>query len=97
MPECAKAYYLDQASARVALAAIREKAAQTVHRKLPVRVYPCDVCDGWHLTASPVRGRTPPWDRDPDWTRPAGQNHLQPRSRDVSKKQNKAAARNNGG
>jgi len=30
------------------------------------------LCDGWHLTAKPVGGRKPPWDRDPDWVRPTG-------------------------
>lgn len=40
--------------------------------KLPVRVYPCDVCAGWHLTSKKVSGKVPPWDRDPNWTRPGG-------------------------
>jgi len=71
MSGCSKAPYLDQASARLALAAIREKASRKGRTgKLPVRVYPCDACDAWHLTAKPVKGRTPPWDVNPDWQRP---------------------------
>jgi hypothetical protein len=38
--------------------------------KLPVRVYPCHVFEGWHLTSKKVSGKVPPWDRDPNWTRP---------------------------
>jgi len=82
---CEKAFYVDQDSARVALSSIREKAAKKGKQgRLPVRVYPCDVCDGWHLTAKPVDGRTPPWDRDPDWIRPKGTAHLQQRSAEVA-------------
>ena len=81
MRTCDKAFHADQAAARLALSRIQEKAAATGKRgKVPVRVYPCDVCDGWHLTAKPVQGRTPPWDRDPDWARPGGTAHLQARS-----------------
>ena len=39
-------------------------------QKLPKRIYPCDVCDGWHLTAKKGGRKTPPWDRDPAWSRP---------------------------
>jgi len=79
---CQKAFYPDQAVARLALSRIQEKAAATGKpTRVPVRVYPCDVCDGWHLTAKPVQGRKPAvWDRDPDWERPGGTAHLQPRS-----------------
>lgn len=71
--------------ARIALAKIHEKAATKgkPDARLPVRVYPCDVCDGWHLTAKRVNGRTPPWDRDPDWVRPGGTEQLQQRSAEV--------------
>ena len=94
MPECTKAYYLNQAAARVALAAILEKAERSpVTRKQPVRVYPCDVCDGWHLTGKPTRGKKPAWDRDPDWVRPGPTNHLRPRSREVTVSQTRAALR----
>jgi len=82
---CDKAFYVDQASARVALSSIREKAAKKGKQgRVPVRVYPCDVCDGWHLTAKPVDGRMLPWDRDPDWIRPNGTAHLQQRSAEVA-------------
>lgn len=78
---CDKAFHADQAAARLALASIHEKATtKGKPARLPVRVYPCDVCDGWHLTAKPVKGRKPPWDRDPAWVRPNGKAHLQPRS-----------------
>lgn len=66
---CAKASYVSQEEAREALAKIRESAKGP--RKPPVRVYPCDTCDGWHTTSKPNKGRTPPWDKDPDWQRPA--------------------------
>jgi hypothetical protein len=36
----------------------------------PVRVYPCDTCERWHLAAKPNKGKTPPWDLDPNWKRP---------------------------
>ena len=65
---CTKQYYRDQASARLALGSVLKKAKPGA--KLPRRVYPCDVCDGWHLTAKKVSGKTPPWDLDPDWSRP---------------------------
>lgn len=84
MRTCDKAFYADQAAARLALASIREKAtARGKLNRLPVRVYPCDVCDGWHLTAKAVQGRKPPWDRDPEWVRPGGTVHLQQRSAEV--------------
>lgn len=34
------------------------------------RVYPCDACDGWHLTSKRLSGKMAPWDLDPDWSRP---------------------------
>jgi hypothetical protein len=69
MADCSKKHYPDQASARAALQSIRNKD-RTEGVKLPKRVYPCDCCDGWHLTAKPLSGKTPQWDRDPDWVRP---------------------------
>lgn len=81
---CDKAFYVDQAAAHLALASIHEKAAKRGKRTpLPVRTYPCDVCDGWHLTSKTVKGRKPPWDRIPDWARPEGTAHLQQRSAEV--------------
>jgi hypothetical protein len=93
---CDKAFYRDQATARLALASVREKAAAKTVKPagLPVRVYPCDVCDGWHVTAKRVQGHEPPWDRDPAWVRPKGTAHLQQRSADVvtgSRRQRKRA------
>ena len=69
MADCSKKPYPDQASARAALQFILNKA-RTGGVKLPKRVYPCDSCDGWHLTARRLSGKTPPWDRDPNWVRP---------------------------
>ena len=81
---CEKAFHADQAAARLALTSILEKAARKGKSgPLPVRVYPCDVCDGWHLTTKPIRGREPPWDRDPNWLRPEGTAHLQQRSAEI--------------
>lgn len=56
--ECKKHYYRDQASARLALEHVLKKVKPEA--KLPRRVYPCDVCDGWHLTSRKVSGKTPP-------------------------------------
>lgn len=84
MRTCDKAFYVDQSTARLAMASIHERAAKKNKAvRVPVRVYPCDVCDGWHLTAKPVQGKTPPWDREPDWVRPNGTAHLQRRSGQV--------------
>ena len=66
---CTKNYYADQASARKALRFAREKAKPGM--KVPHRVYPCDVCDGWHLTSKASGRKLPPWDRDPSWSRPS--------------------------
>lgn len=95
MRTCDKACYADQAAAHLALASIREKAAKKGKlTRLPVRAYPCDLCDGWHLTAKSVQGRKPSWDRDPDWVRPGGTSQLQQRSAEVvsgSRRQRKRA------
>ena len=82
MRTCEKAYYAHQAAARAALASVLAKAAaKEGSTRPPVRVYPCDVCDGWHLTSKRVTGNaTPPWDRDPDWVRPGGTAGLLQRS-----------------
>lgn len=97
MRTCDKAFYLDQGAARLALAKIGEKAAKKGKpAQVPERVYPCDVCDGWHLTAQPAKGRVSPWDRDHAWVRPEGTARLQPRSADMpsgSKGQRKRARR----
>lgn len=85
MDPCPKAYYADQAVARLALEKISEKAERRGRGgQVPVRVYPCDVCDGWHLTAKLVKGKTPAWETDPNWVRPGNTDHLQRRG-EVSK------------
>jgi hypothetical protein len=66
---CTKQSFPDQASARLALAHVLKKSKPGV--KAPRRVYPCDRCDGWHLTSKRNSGKTPPWDLNPDWSRPA--------------------------
>jgi hypothetical protein len=66
---CTKQFHRDQAAARLALQAMLKKVKPGT--KAPVRVYPCDVCDGWHLTSKKVSGKSPPWDRDPNWSRPS--------------------------
>jgi hypothetical protein len=69
MAQCGKQFYPDQASARLALKHVQKKMVPG--KRQPIRVYPCDVCEGWHLTAKPSAGRkTPPWDLDPNWSRP---------------------------
>ena len=66
---CAKNSYPDQASARLGLSHVLRKGK--FKGKAPCRVYPCDMCDGWHLTAKKSYGRKPPpWDLDPNWQRP---------------------------
>lgn len=87
MQTCDKAFYADQATARLALSKLQDKAAKKgTPARLPGRVYPCDVCDGWHLTSKPVSGRKqqPPWDLDPNWIRPEGTAHLQQRSAEAA-------------
>ncbi|MDW4572671.1 hypothetical protein R8Z57_07760 [Microbacterium sp. M3] len=75
---CTKTPYRTQAAARQALA--QWKSARPDDPKVPRRVYPCDVCDGWHLTRKQSGRRVPPWDKNPQWQRPAGQlAKLQPR------------------
>jgi len=69
MDDCSKMPYPDQASAKTALQHILGKD-RGEGSKLPKRVYPCGTCDGWHLTAKSLSGKTPPWDRDPNWVRP---------------------------
>jgi hypothetical protein len=77
---CSKVYFPDQARARAALAVVKEKKTNKWD-SLPVRVYPCDVCDGWHLTSKRHKGKKPAWDRDPSWTRPGGTEGLERRER----------------
>jgi hypothetical protein len=75
--DCTKNYYPDQASARRALKWILTNRSGRAG-KTPKRLYPCDSCDGWHLTSKRQSGKTPPWDRDPNWVRPktAGMNAI---------------------
>jgi hypothetical protein len=65
---CNKVGFPDQASARERLAGWRKKAKPG--EKVPHRVYPCEICDAWHLTTKVSSGKLPPWDRDPNWVRP---------------------------
>lgn len=75
---CAKTPYRTQAAARQALG--QWKAARPEDPNVPHRVYPCDRCDGWHLTRKNSGRRLPPWDRNPQWERPASElAKLQPR------------------
>jgi len=67
--KCTKVYHRDQAAARIALRHITAKAKPGAKR--PTGVYPCDVCDGWHLTSKKRRGKPPGWDLHPDWSRRA--------------------------
>ena len=69
MAECTKVPFKDQATARARLDGWRKKAK--LGEKVPHRVYPCDVCDGWHLTAKRSGRKVPPWDKDPGWVRPS--------------------------
>jgi hypothetical protein len=53
---CTKQFYRDQPAARFALDAVLTNIKSGT--KAPVRVHPCDVCDGWHLTSKKVSGKT---------------------------------------
>ncbi|GAA3880075.1 hypothetical protein GCM10022381_22930 [Leifsonia kafniensis] len=64
---CTKAVYVDQAAGRRGLESFMKKRPTSP----PMRVHPCDICQAWHLTSKNVGGKKLPWDRDPDWTRPA--------------------------
>jgi hypothetical protein len=64
---CTKHCYPNQAVARLAMQSIQAKARISMR---PMRVYPCDRCEWWHLTSKRLSGKVPPWDRDPNWTRP---------------------------
>lgn len=76
--ECTKTPYRTQAAARQALD--QWKAARPEDPNVPHRVYPCDRCDGWHLTRKNSGRRVPLWDRNPHWERPASElAKLQPR------------------
>jgi hypothetical protein len=63
---CPKAVYVDQAAARLGLSRLVEKNP-AIGR---LRVYPCDVCPAWHVTSRKVSGKTPAWDKNPNWKRP---------------------------
>ena len=79
--ECTKTPYRTQAAARQALE--KWKAARPGDPNVPHRVYPCDRCDGWHLTRKNSGRRVPPWDKNPEWERPASElANLQPRFTD---------------
>ena len=43
-----KVRYRDHTSAAMALRVLRERSN---HDKIPVRVYECPICKGWHLTS----------------------------------------------
>jgi hypothetical protein len=68
MPECRKVPFVDQAMARSRLEGWRKKAKPG--EKVPHRIYPCDICSAWHLTAKNSGRKVPPWDKDPNWVRP---------------------------
>jgi hypothetical protein len=68
---CTKTPYRTQAAARTALQQWRD--AKPDDPKVPHRVYPCDKCDGWHLTRKRSGRAVPAWDRNPDWKRTPAQ------------------------
>lgn len=53
-----KIRYRDQLGAELALLRIRRKADRKKRAKSPVRVYECQVCQGWHTTSQ--EKKTPP-------------------------------------
>jgi len=68
---CVKNAFRTQAEARTGLN--RWQEADPTDNKVPHRVYPCDRCDGWHLTRKRSGKRKPAWDKNPDWTRSPAQ------------------------
>ena len=68
MPECQKVPFADQAMARLRLEEWGKRAK--LGEEVPHRVYPCDVCSAWHLTGKRSGRKVPPWNKDPNWTRP---------------------------
>lgn len=57
---CQKNPYPTQDLALRALEAIHAKGKPG---KKPVRTYPCEVCDSWHLTSKKLTGKKPRWER----------------------------------
>jgi hypothetical protein len=88
MTTCQKKHYPDQRSARVALESILKKDKLKT-AKTPGRVYPCETCDGWHLTKKPLSGKIPPWENDPNWVRPDAPRSESDRAATKYKKQDK--------
>lgn len=94
MTRCTKNYYRDQAAARRGLAVVQTKAKPGA--KVPHRVYPCDICDGWHLTGKRSGRRLPPWDSDPNWERPSLEG-LERRGRPAKRATGRAKRKGRGG
>jgi hypothetical protein len=55
---CGKVRYRDELGARVALSTARESGARGNERRREQRVYRCNICRGWHLTAQDLRPAT---------------------------------------
>jgi len=60
MADCTKITYSTRWAACQALFAIRAKAKPDAV-KLPVTLYPCHGCHGWHLTSKRPSGRHRTW------------------------------------
>ncbi len=50
-PICDKYQYRDEDQAKKHLREIRRKGPQSSRHILPVRAYPCPICNFWHLTS----------------------------------------------
>jgi hypothetical protein len=66
MADCTKATYSTRHDACQALYAIRAKA-KPVAGKLPVALYPCQHCHGWHLTSKKQSGKPRRWALRVSW------------------------------
>jgi hypothetical protein len=65
---CTKQAYPTLAAAQAALAKHGDKYQTTGKKRL--RPYPCDRCTAWHLTHKYSGKKVPPWEKNPNWTRP---------------------------
>lgn len=49
---CDKAWFVSETAAKAEMLRIRSRRVTTTW-KLPIRVYACPYCTGWHMTSQP--------------------------------------------
>jgi hypothetical protein len=60
MSSCIKICYSQRRDAQTALRIIARKCRRK-GKKVPIAVYPCDLCGAWHLTSKKPTGRFGRW------------------------------------